>query len=354
MRTVRIEGTASPSRALYECESSETSEGHARVFPSININEQLICPLFGTFGIEKFLMRISHSHAATTVVGARVVRRAHVAMSGDQNQGFGFASRGTDGDGEEAGPSRADSETPPGGAYPTSGRGAVAAVPKASRDHARVGSHDPNCVLVSRSQDGNPVLRHIRNVRWKFADVIPDFVLGVNSCAVFISLRYHLLHPQYLPTRILELQRKFRLCVVLCLVDAEDVVKPMGEVNKIAAMGDCTLLCAWSSEEAARYVETLKAYEHKSPEAIREKTDADYVSRLTGALTSVRGVNKVDAATLGANFGSLAALMRASAAEMAASPGIGPAKVKRLRDALHVPFRRRRSIPVEALDASPG
>ena len=37
-----------------------------------------------------------------------------------------------------------------------------------------------------------------------------------------------------------------------------------------------------------------------------------------------RGVNKVDAATLGANFGSLAALMRASAAEMAASPGIGP------------------------------
>jgi len=39
---------------------------------------------------------------------------------------------------------------------------------------------------------------------------------------------------------------------------------------------------------------------------IREKVDGDYMSRLNGALTSVRGVNKTDAATLGANFGSVA------------------------------------------------
>lgn len=54
--------------------------------------------------------------------------------------------------------------------------------------------------------------------------------------------RYHLLHPDYLGLRVQEVQRGFRLCVVLCLVDAEDVVKPMNQVNKIAAMGDCTLV----------------------------------------------------------------------------------------------------------------
>lgn len=47
-------------------------------------------------------------------------------------------------------------------------------------------------------------------------------------------------------------------------------------------------------------------------QVIREKVETDYMSRLTGALSSVRGVNKVDAATLGANFGSLAEVMRAS------------------------------------------
>ena len=54
------------------------------------------------------------------------------------------------------------------------------------------------------------------------------------------------------------------MSVVLCLVDAEDPTKAMGEVNKVAAMGDCSLVCAWSAEEAARYIETSKAYENKS------------------------------------------------------------------------------------------
>jgi DNA excision repair protein ERCC-1 len=196
-------------------------------------------------------------------------------------------------------------------------------------------------VLVSRSQNGNPLLRHVRCVRWAFADVLPDFVLGDNACAVFVSLRYHLLHPKYLATKIASLQRAFRLRAVLCLVDTEDVVKPLGEVNKIAAMGDCVLLCAFSPEEAARYVETLKAYEKKSPDAIKERRDADYVSRLAGALTAIRGVNKVDASSLGAQFGSLAGIMRADKATLAATPGLGPTKTKRLNEALHAPFRRR-------------
>ena len=70
---------------------------------------------------------------------------------------------------------------------------------------------DPNVVLVGRSQTGNPLLRHVRCVRWAFADVLPDFVLGDNACAVFVSLRYHLLHPKYLATKIASLQRAFRL-----------------------------------------------------------------------------------------------------------------------------------------------
>ena len=53
-------------------------------------------------------------------------------------------------------------------------------------------------MLVSQRQEGNAVLRHIRNVRWAFADLVPDYILGPTACAIFISLRYHVLHPQYL------------------------------------------------------------------------------------------------------------------------------------------------------------
>lgn len=47
----------------------------------------------------------------------------------------------------------------------------------------------PNAVLVSRRQEGNPLLKHIRNVRWTFADIVPDYIMGADSCALFLSMR---------------------------------------------------------------------------------------------------------------------------------------------------------------------
>jgi hypothetical protein len=32
-----------------------------------------------------------------------------------------------------------------------------------------------NAILVNRNQQGNPVLKHIRNANYRFADVVPDF-----------------------------------------------------------------------------------------------------------------------------------------------------------------------------------
>jgi DNA excision repair protein ERCC-1 len=43
-----------------------------------------------------------------------------------------------------------------------------------------------NAILVSHRQKGNPLLKHIRNVKWVFSDIIPDYVLGQNSCALYL------------------------------------------------------------------------------------------------------------------------------------------------------------------------
>ena len=36
------------------------------------------------------------------------------------------------------------------------------------------------------TQRGNPVLRFVRNVPWEFGDVLPDYVLGQSTCALFL------------------------------------------------------------------------------------------------------------------------------------------------------------------------
>ena len=60
-------------------------------------------------------------------------------------------------------------------------------------------------------------------------------------------------------------------------------MKALGEINKTAAVHACSLVCAWSAEEVARYLETFKLYEHKTAENIQERTENDYASRLAGA-----------------------------------------------------------------------
>lgn len=201
-------------------------------------------------------------------------------------------------------------------------------------------SQNRNAILVSNRQKGNPLLKHIRNVRWVFAEIVCDYLLGQSACALYLSLRYHLLHPDYLYYRIRELQKNFKLRVVLCHVDVEDVVKPLLEVTKTAMLHDWTLLCGWSLEECGRYLETIKVYENKPADIIQGQMDTDYLSRLTHALTSVRHVNKTDVVTLGSTFGSLSHIMDASMEDLARCPGIGERKVKRLYDTFHEPFKR--------------
>ncbi|KAH1138427.1 hypothetical protein GYH30_028110 [Glycine max] len=223
-------------------------------------------------------------------------------------------------------------------------------------------SQNRNSILVSHRQciilqKGNPLLKHIRNVRWAFADVVCDYMLGQSSCALYLSLRYHLLHPDYLYYRIRELQKNFKLRVVLCHVDVEDVIKPLLEVTKTAMLHDCTLLCGWSLEECGRYLETIKVYENKPADIIQGQMDTDYLSRLTHSLTTVRHVNKTDVVTLGTTFGSLSNIMGASMEDLARCPGIGERKVKRLFDTFHEPFKRvessRQAIPETSVQNKP-
>ncbi|KAI5398485.1 variant 3, Excision repair cross-complementation group 1 [Lathyrus oleraceus] len=109
--------------------------------------------------------------------------------------------------------SNASSSTPPPSSATTTAPVASSKIPNSQPTQNR------NAILVSNRQKGNPLLKYIRNVRWTFADVVCDFLLSQTSCALYLSLRYHLLHPDYLYYRIRELQKNFKLRVVLCHVD---------------------------------------------------------------------------------------------------------------------------------------
>ncbi|XP_069738638.1 DNA excision repair protein ERCC-1 isoform X2 [Phaenicophaeus curvirostris] len=102
-------------------------------------------------------------------------------------------------------------------------------------------------IIVSPRQRGNPVLRFVRNVPWEFGDVVPDYVLGQSTCALFLSLRYHHLHPDYIHERLRLLGRSYELRVLLL---QKDPLQALKDLAKVCILADCTLLLAWSPPRA--------------------------------------------------------------------------------------------------------
>mmetsp|Transcript_1086 Transcript_1086/g.2158 ORF Transcript_1086/g.2158 Transcript_1086/m.2158 type:complete len:229 (-) Transcript_1086:20-706(-) len=193
-------------------------------------------------------------------------------------------------------------------------------------------------LVVNPRQKGNPILKFIRNVAWAYGETLADYMMSESAGCLFLSLRYHQLHPNYLARRLGELRHHFTLRVLLVLVDANEADKPLLEISQQAMRSDFTLLLAWSPQEAARYLETFKAYARKPADMIQGQNDRAFVTQLSEALTTIRPVNKTDVATLHATFGSLSSIMTASREQLSRCPGLGERKVARLLDAFDEPF----------------
>lgn len=201
----------------------------------------------------------------------------------------------------------------------------------------------PSAVLVSTRQKGNPILNHVKGVSWEYSDIPADYVLGATTCALFLSLKYHRLHPEYIYSRIRALGKLYNLRVLLTMVDINNHEEALKELSKTSMINNLTLILCWSAQEAGRYLELFKSYEHASPASIRARQPESYQESLTEFVTTPRQINKTDAASLISNFGSLRAAVNAQPEELAMIPGWGEKKVKSWYTTVREPFRVKRA-----------
>ena len=197
----------------------------------------------------------------------------------------------------------------------------------------------PAAIIVSPRQKGNRLLELIRSVPWEYGDIPADYLLGLTTCALFLSLKYHRLHPEYIYTRIKALQGKYALRVVLCLVDINNHEDPLRELSKTSLINNVTLVLCWSAAEGARYLELFKTYENAAPTSIRQHQSTKYADRMVDFITTPRSINKTDAVALVSQFGSLRTAVNARHEDVSGIAGWGEKKVDRWCGAVKEPFR---------------
>lgn len=74
----------------------------------------------------------------------------------------------------------------------------------------------PNFIFYQR---GNPLLTFITHVPWEFDDrTLADYVMGQTTCALYLSMKYHNLNPDYIHERLKILGKNYCLRVLLVMV----------------------------------------------------------------------------------------------------------------------------------------
>ena len=209
----------------------------------------------------------------------------------------------------------------------------------------------PSAIIVSPRQKGNPILNGIKQVPWEYGDIVPDYILGVTTCALFLSLKYHRLHPEYIYTRIKQLQGKYNLRVVLVMVDIDNHEDSLKELSKTSLINNVTLVLCWSAAEGGRYLELFKSFENAAPTAIKQHQSTSYSDRMVDFITTPRSVNKTDAVSLVSQFGSIRTAVNARHEDISSIAGWGEKKVERWCASVREPFRiqraAKRGLPTE-------
>jgi DNA excision repair protein ERCC-1 len=127
------------------------------------------------------------------------------------------------------------------------------------------------CILIHAEQRLNPALKAIRSVPVRVADIKPDFEFNAHTWGVFLSLRFHVLHPGYLAKKVFILRSAVKQLVVFVQVDVDDCSKPLMDVTTVTIDTACTLIVGSSPQEVGRYIESFKLFENKPVTSIQER-----------------------------------------------------------------------------------
>uniref|UniRef100_A0A8R1DSW1 ERCC1-like central domain-containing protein n=2 Tax=Caenorhabditis japonica TaxID=281687 RepID=A0A8R1DSW1_CAEJA len=162
-------------------------------------------------------------------------------------------------------------------------------------------------VVNRRRQEGNPVLKYVRNVRYEWGDIGADFECGPSFGVVYLSFKYHKQHPDYVYSRINgKDENRYRNKVLLGYCNMEEPKHVLRELNMICFREAWTLVVVYTVEEAAEYIELFKTTQKKEvtikKKPIDDRNDTPMSDErrqnreiAVGFLTSARSITKTDA-----------------------------------------------------------
>ncbi|ODV84115.1 hypothetical protein CANARDRAFT_184162, partial [[Candida] arabinofermentans NRRL YB-2248] len=208
-------------------------------------------------------------------------------------------------------------------------------------------------IQVNRAQNGNPLLQQLKQVTFEFNSKVKDvdYLLNSHCVVLFLSLKYHKLHPEYIYNKLKKVtyspNTKQISRVLMVLVDIENTADSIRELNKLCLLNELNLILAWSFQQCADYLTYLKQCELNIGNSLIKGSnksdditnDANYYQRVIDVLTSVKSINKTDSIKLISKFGNFKNLCEHSTEQtLNEVQGMGQTKIDQLLQVINDPF----------------
>ncbi|VIO97383.1 Helix-hairpin-helix motif family protein [Brugia malayi] len=154
---------------------------------------------------------------------------------------------------------------------------------------------------------------------------------------LYLSLKWHKLHPNYIETRINSDGAGYAIKILLVLVNVEPR-HILRELNLFCYRTGWTLMLCYSAEEAAEYLENLHISRNRNEQsainAMQERKkkrlclpdEDNEFHQAVKFLTVIRSLTVSDAQRLIATFGSIRKIANADIDRLLLCPGLGPTK----------------------------
>ena len=171
----------------------------------------------------------------------------------------------------------------------------------------------------------------MKTTPWSFnGSILSDYYINASVQILFLSLKYHKVHPEYIWQRLKKLHRGSSvssrsdnsLRVLLVVVDIDAYNEVLRKLADLCIKQDLSLVLAWSFEEAGNYIAYAKQYETSASNA------------------TVPAVNKTDVVNLLANFHSFHNVVKegSNGTKLGDILGMGSRKVENMKRVFTEPF----------------
>ena len=190
-------------------------------------------------------------------------------------------------------------------------------------------------MLVNDVQRGNEVLKHVVQVSYEYKDIPVDYLPNPQTGVLFLSVKYHRLHPEYLENK-LKAYYPYRLLILALLLDTGDYHATLKELQLNFSY---KLVPCASNQECAMLLEQLSIYANKTEAYLQPRIQDDYKTQAQVVLTTIHGVNKSDVIVLLTKYKTIKGIANATVASLLECPGIARTKAERIHRTFHAPLK---------------